>query len=77
MPKAEITRVVVPSIHEDGSTIDIIIRKGKFDDRGTSVSIDDDGQTVYVYPCSWPDIRDQIQGLIDSIEDDCCAVPEE
>lgn len=65
--KTEVTAITISHIWDDESQTDISIRKGIFDDTGAYVSVEDDGQTIYLRPESWPEIRDQIQGFFDSM----------
>lgn len=68
MPKVKVTAVTVSHIWDDDSQSDIEVRCGRFSDTGHYVSLKDDGQTVFIRPESWDEIRDQIQAMMDEID---------
>lgn len=79
MPKAQITAVVISHIWDDESRTDTEVCRGEFEDQGPYVTLREDNQTVYLRPESWPEIRDQIQDMFDTIEVEAkpCESPEQ
>lgn len=68
MPTVKVTGVTVSHIWDDESQSDYEIRCGRFDGTGHYVSLKDDGNMVFIRPDSWPEIRDQIQCMMDELE---------
>jgi|GEM_PF-2577588 len=67
MPVAKVTKVTVSQVWDDNSSTDLQISKRCMDTSGLHVALSTDGETVNIYPESWPEIRDQIESMMDEI----------
>ena len=69
MPKVKVTGVTVAYVWDDDSKSETTVCCGRFDNTGPYVSVkEDSGETIYLRPESWPEIRDQIQEMFDAME---------
>lgn len=68
MPKVKVTGVTISEIWDDESRSEISLDSGVCEDTGAYVSIGDNGQTIYIKKTTWPEIREQIDGLFESQE---------
>lgn len=69
MPRVEVTSVVVSQIWDDGCIWTFEIDLARFADGDPYVSVTHDDETIYFCPDSWPEIRDQIQSMLDSVSE--------
>lgn len=66
MPRSEISGVIISHVWDDDSRTEFRIVKRKYDDSGIAVTLQDStDDMVTLRPESWPDIRDQIQKMMD------------
>ena len=70
MPKAKITSVTVSHIWDDDSASETKISRSTEGDDDPTVSLNQDGQIVYLRTESWPEIRDQIDAMFQGMEEE-------
>ena len=68
MPKSKITGVTVSHIHDDDSATETKISRSLEGDDDPTVSLNQDGNIVYLRQESWEDIRDQIELMFQEIQ---------
>jgi hypothetical protein len=67
MPRVEVTSATVSHIWDDNSSSDVKISKMTSNDTGFAVLVNEGQDTICLRPESWPEIRDQIDAMMDQI----------
>lgn len=68
MPKSKITGVTVSHIHDDDSATETNISRSLEGDDDPVVSLNQNGNIVYLRQESWEDIRDQIEAMFQEMQ---------
>lgn len=67
MPYAEITSVTVTTVWDDNSVTDTQVAFKRHDDGQEVIYLTQDDNKVAIYFETWGELRDQIQGLFDTM----------
>lgn len=67
MPRAKISKITVAHVWDDDSVSHYEIEAQYSETSGPYVSLSTDRDIVHLFPEPWPEIREQIQGLLDEI----------
>lgn len=70
MPRCKVTGVIVSHIWDDDSSTDYEIKLRKDDQGNSEVWVTQSDTFIALHEESWPEIRDQIQAMMDEIEED-------